>query len=309
METQTKVARTERQQTLYSDDLSKNIDVQKKLNQHLLRFLGEPETFPQIPTLEESIKFKGMQKSWEKQLDDLNENIERPHGASQFKEWYFHHASRHENLVEELCTFLAHDASITDIAKFFVAEEQVDSKFDDLMALSQLGTSGSVKMTIAENFWDEMGEGNERMVHTTLFQTSVGWMKQQLVESGIKIEDFEYPEVYANANQLLMYGVNREWNPRLIGALGVLEESAPVRFQAMVDGCERLNVPEEVTRYQSIHVHVDENHGEQWFEYVLMGLVDRSDELREEICKGVLNRCTVAVNYYQKVLDILKTGR
>jgi len=45
----------------------------------------------------------------------------------------------------------------------------VDGRFDDLLAMMQVGTSGPAKMEIAGNFWDEMGNGNDAEVHTHLF--------------------------------------------------------------------------------------------------------------------------------------------
>jgi len=50
----------------------------------------------------------------------------------------------------------------------------------------------------------------------------------------------QFPEAYENACMLLMYGIHRHLNPRALGAMGVLEQSASPRFQAMVDGCRRL---------------------------------------------------------------------
>jgi hypothetical protein len=92
----------------------------------------------------------------------------------------------------------------------------------------------------------------------------------------------------------------------LIGALGILEETASERFQAMVDGCERLSVPKNVIQYQSMHVSVDHDHGREWFDGVLKPLVCESKDLMEEICRGVLIRYNIATEYYGKLYEVIK---
>jgi hypothetical protein len=91
--------------------------------------------------------------------------------------------------------------------------------------------------------------------------------------------------------------------------MGVLEQSASPRFQAMVDGCERLSVPEDVIEYQRIHIHVDADHGAEWYENVFIPLVGRSPELLREISLGVATRVRVADAYYNEIWNQMRGVR
>jgi hypothetical protein len=278
-----------------------SLAVQTRLHRHYLSLIAEPEHFAAAPSLPQQQDIERIERAWLAELDARAARYELPESAAQFRDWYFEHAARHTELLAGFTSYLEHRASVSEMALFFAVEEKVDSKFDDLMALAQLGTSGRVKLTIGDNYWDEMGCGDLSLVHTTLFTTSVTWMREQLDARGREKARIELPEVYANANQLLMYGLSRRLAPRLIGALGVLEQTASQRFSAMVRGCTRLGVPADVIAYQRIHVGVDHDHGAEWFEHVLTPLAQRSPELLAEICRGVLTRCDVAVRYYHTV--------
>lgn len=190
-----------------------------------------------------------------------------------------------------------------------MGEELVDSKFDDLMAMVQIGTQGCTKLTIAENYWDEMGHGDLNGVHTRMFEHSAVYMRARLAESGVNRNRLYCSQAFENACILLMYGIHRRLNPRALGAMGVLEQSASPRFQAMVDGCDRLGVPPDVIDYQRVHVHVDADHGAEWFEGVFLPLVHGSPLLLREICLGVATRVRIADGYYQHIWDLMRRLR
>ncbi|EPX56300.1 hypothetical protein D187_007642 [Cystobacter fuscus DSM 2262] len=290
-------------------DALEGLSLQQRLHRHYTSLLAEPECFLETPSLSSMREIHELEDAWLRHLDARSVGFELPSSSARFKDWYFSHVQRHSAATASFTSYLAEQASLSEMAMFFIVEEKVDSKFDDLMALAQLGTSGKVKLTIGDNYWDEMGHGNPRFVHTTMFNTSVTWMREQLQAKGITPSDIEFPEIFTNANQLLMYGLSRRHAPRLIGALGVLEQTASQRFQAMVDGCVRLGVPKDVIAYQSLHVGVDHDHGSQWFDHVLLPLTQRSPLLMEEICRGVLTRCDVATRYYREVEARLVSGR
>ena len=204
-------------------------------------------------------------------------------------------------------TFIAEEARREQIALFFLCEAQVDSKFDDLIALAQVGTSGSVKMAIARNYWDEMGNGRSHLVHTTMFDRSAQYMSQVLSGTRFDVTTIVSPETYANANQLMCYSFYRMFNPRLIGALGILEQCAPRRFAAMIDGCTRVGVPADVVKYQKVHIAIDQKHGDEWLDQVLHPLVNKSTALMHQVCVGALTRFNVATDYYTYVTEALRS--
>ncbi|WP_239312249.1 iron-containing redox enzyme family protein, partial [Frankia sp. Cj3] len=209
-------------------------------------------------------------------------------------------ARNHEQ--PDFCHYLEHEASLPEIALFVAAEELVDGRFDDLVALAQVGLSGAAKMTIAENYWDEMGRGDPSQVHTRLFASSSAYMSSLLAAHGAGIDDLECAEIYENACLLMSYGIHRHLTPRGLGAMGVLEQSASPRFEAMVRGCARAGVPDTAIEYQRLHIHVDADHGKEWLENVLLALAGTSPAVLREICLGVCIRVDVADAYYQMIL-------
>lgn len=228
-----------------------------------------------------------------------------PTNADEFRDWYFDFAAKHE--YRDLCDYLRKDASLLDVGLFMLAEEKVDGRFDDIIALSQIGTSGVTKMTIAHNFWDEMGNGDHDGVHTSMFDHSASWFRNNVVaKHNINPDEIlEFSEVYANACELLMYGLQRRWILRSLASIGLLEQTAPARFSATVDGSHRLGVPTDVVRYQEVHSHVDEDHGREWFDGVFVPIMKANPETVPEVALGVQIRGHVASEFYQRVQENL----
>src|SRR5664280_534485 len=69
--------------------------------------------------------------------------------------------------------WLANEATWPEVVNFLALEGGPDGGFDDLIALCQVGLAGSAKLELAQNFWDEMGDGDPDGVHTTLHQRLV----------------------------------------------------------------------------------------------------------------------------------------
>ena len=66
--------------------------------------------------------------------------------------------------------WLAKEASWDELVQFLAVEGGPDGGFDDLVAVCQLGLSGSAKLELGKNYWDEMGQGDADGVHTLLHQ-------------------------------------------------------------------------------------------------------------------------------------------
>lgn len=279
----------------------------RRLHNHYLSYMAGPESFAAIPTLNTDPEIVAIEQAWLSWEDAQVDTAQLPDDAAAFGEWFEAVARQHTQV--EFCEYLAEEATLEEMALFFMGEELVDSKFDDLMAMVQIGAEGHTKLTIAENYWDEMGEGDISRVHTRMFEHSAVYMRACLERAGVDHELLYCPEAFENACLLLMYGIHRHLTPRALGAMGVLEHSASPRFQAMVDGCERLGVPADVIDYQRIHVHVDADHGAEWVQGVFVPLVGRSPELLREIAFGVATRIRVANGYYGRIWDAMRALR
>ena len=86
-----------------------------------------------------------------------------------FAAWYRATAFAHPLYEHDLYSFVASEATRSQLEWFFRMECAGEAAFDDLVALAQVGTRGEVKMEMASNYWDEMGRGRSHAVHTHLF--------------------------------------------------------------------------------------------------------------------------------------------
>lgn len=288
-------------------DMDIRLALMRRLHQHYTAYLGCPTTFERMPRLNADPRIIQIEEEWCLWEDAQVDTGRLPAGPAEFEDWFRAVSAAH--VQPEFCRYIAQEATLEEVALFFLAEELVDGRFDDLVALVQLGSAATPKLVMAENYWDEMGEGALERMHTRLFEHSARYMRSRLADRGIDAAGLHCAEVYENACLVLMYGIHRHLVPRALGALGLMEHSAPPRFQAMVDGCTRLGVPADVIEYQRIHVHVDEDHGSEWLDNVLGPLARQSPAALREICFGVLTRERVANAYYERVWQQMKAIR
>jgi hypothetical protein len=274
----------------------------RELHQHYLKFFTPPTQSLAVTDLDASERIVQIETRWNRYEE------ERAHAAApslpttfdEFGDWFFAIAQEHE--YPEVCDYLANDASLLDIALLVLAEAKVDSRFDDIMALAQVGSSGLTKMTIARNYWDEMGNGNDEGVHTTLFDRTSDWMRDHVaIPRGIDLGILEFAEAYGNAAELLMYNLRRRYILRGLASIGLLEQSAPARFAATVAGCRRLGVPDHVATYQLIHASIDQDHSREWFDGVFTPIMKQNPDAIAEVALGVVIRGNVASAFFRKV--------
>ena len=72
------------------------------------------------------------------------------------------------DLVPPLYEWLADEATIEELREYLSVEGGPDGGFDDLVAACQIGMDGIAKLELAQNYWDEMGNGRLDRVHTEL---------------------------------------------------------------------------------------------------------------------------------------------
>lgn len=280
---------------------------QQELNGFYLRQLLPPSRCEQTPQADENSVFQACELRWNLYEESRLDLTTLPTTAAEFSEWYLQLHRRHRAEIAPFFEYLANDASIEEMALYISLEEQVDGRFDDVIALAQLGMVGDMKLALAENFWDEMGLGRLDDMHTGLFAKSATYMRQFLRD--VDIASMIPMEALKNGNLLLMYALNRNFAARLLGALTILEHTAPYRFSRTVRGLRRLEMPAEVIYYHDLHIEVDANHGKQLIERVLKPLVEESPSALHEVCIGCLIRYNVAVDYYKGLEKAMATLR
>lgn len=287
--------------TLDCNDLA----AQTELNRFYLREIAGPERYAAFPTAAEYEPVYAFEKAWNAFEEARLDLTGLPTDADGFKAWYGKLHRVHRQDVSAFFEHIANSATPEELAFYIGMEEQIDGRFDDVIALAQLGMSGDMKLALAENFWDEMGLGRLDDMHTLMFVRSAAHMRTFLERHGIDMAAYVPAAALKNGNLLMMYALRRQYTPRLLGALAILEHTAPYRFAKSVVGLRRIGMPEDVVRYHEMHIKIDANHGLQLFNRVLMPLIAQNPGMLREICIGCLIRYRVAIDYYRGIEQTL----
>ncbi|MEV0280249.1 iron-containing redox enzyme family protein [Streptomyces sp. NPDC050610] len=200
--------------------------------------------------------------------------------------------------------FIRDRATTDDLRNYVIQESVVDGRFDDLLAMMQVGTSGDAKMEIAENFWDEMGNGDPAQVHTHLFN-------QIFRVFDIPARELER-SLTANAllsgNLAVLLCRYRHLYPEAVGFLGMTEWLAPERFVHVVHAWERLGLPDVGIVYHKLHITIDSRHAAGWFHNVVVPAA-ASERMRRAIARGTLWRLNSSARYLDERMPELAAHR
>ncbi|GAC1327727.1 MAG: hypothetical protein NVSMB13_14260 [Mycobacteriales bacterium] len=157
--------------------------------------------------------------------------------------------------------WLARDADWEQVVHFLALEGGPDGGFDDLIAHCQVGLSGSAKVELAQNYWDEMGNGDLSRVHTVLHDGLVAAIDMpRIARTDQPVESLERVALG------YLFATNRWLQPEMIGALGLLELQAGPRCRLVLQAFDRLGAPEAAYPFYVEHAEVDPRHGKDWLE-------------------------------------------
>jgi hypothetical protein len=193
--------------------------------------------------------------------------------------------------------FIRNHADASNLRTYMIQESVVDGRFDDLLALMQVGTSGTAKMEIANNFWDEMGNGRPGEVHTYLFNK----IFEVFDVSADELEKSLTATALLSGNLAVMLCRSRNRYPEAVGYLGMTEWLVPDRFVQVVHAWERLGLPEVGVVYHRLHITVDSQHAAGWFHNVVKPAAD-NPRMRAGIARGTLWRLNSSARYLDERL-------
>ena len=185
---------------------------------------------------------------------------------------------------DSLFPWLAQTASFDQMCWFMEQEVAGEAGFDDLVAMTQVKMPTQAKLEMARNYWDEMGRGAAKGMH--------GPMLEQLADHfGIspKIET-TVDESLALGNMMMALATNRAFAFHSVGALGVIEMTAPGRAALVTQGLDRLGVPKKQSHYFALHAVLDVKHSDAWNKEVLTPLVAEDPRRARAIGEGALLR-------------------
>ena len=217
-----------------------------------------------------------------------------PTEACAFITWFETQQQEGPGQNDALFPWLAGGASLEQFRWYLCQEVAGEAGFDDLTAFVQVKLPQRIKLELARNYWDEMGRGNAKGMH--------GPMLARLVEAlnlSPTIDD-TVSESLALANAMTAMATHRDYVWHALGALGVIELTAPGRSAAVAAGLKRLGVPPKDRLYFDLHAILDVKHSEGWKAEALVPAVAEEPKRARAIAEGALMRLWCGARCFER---------
>jgi Iron-containing redox enzyme len=207
-----------------------------------------------------------------------------PSNVNDFIDWFEELKNTGPGQGDPLFPWLAETASREDMLWFLTQEVAGEAGFDDLLAMTQVKMPVTAKLEMARNFWDEMGRGRDTAMHGPLLERLATYL-----EIDAKPE-YVISESLALGNAMLALARSRRYCFQSIGALGVIEMTAPTRACFVDAGLKRLRIPAKKRLYFTLHAVLDIKHSECWNREVVRSLVEQDPRCAHAIGEGAIIR-------------------
>jgi hypothetical protein len=217
-----------------------------------------------------------------------------PTGAAAFVRWFETLQSDGPGQDDPLFPWLAEQASLEQIRWYLQQEAAGEAGFDDLTAYTQVKLPQRIKLELARNYWDEMGRGNAKGMH--------GPMLHRLVEAldlNPTIETTVW-ESLTLANAMTAMATRRDYAWHALGALGVIELTAPGRSAAVASGLKRLGVSAKDRLYFDLHAVLDVKHSAAWNTEAIAPAVEEDPRRARAIAEGALIRLNCGARCFER---------
>ena len=202
---------------------------------------------------------------------------------------------------DPLFPWLAQEASVDDMRWFLHQEVAGEAGFEDLVALAQLKLADRPKLELARNYWDEMGRGNASGMHGPM-------LSRRAVSLDLTALDIPVVwESLALGNIMLGLAANRRYAYHAIGALGVIELTAPGRAACVNAGLKRLGIASDARHYFALHATLDVKHSAAWNAEAIAPLVAADPNTARAMAEGALLRLEAGRRCYASYREHLWT--
>jgi hypothetical protein len=185
---------------------------------------------------------------------------------------------------DPLFPFLAKQATLEQMKWFLQQEVAGEAGFDDLLALTQVKMPEQAKLEMARNFWDEMGRGFAKGMHGPMLARLAEYFELTPQPEAVVSESL------ALGNTMIALARHRRYAFHSVGALGVIEMTAPTRAGFVDRGLRRLGVPAKKRHYFALHAVLDVKHSQAWNREVVRSLVAEDSRRARAIGEGALMR-------------------
>lgn len=212
----------------------------------------------------------------------LTSNI--PDDADGFIAWFEELKESGPGQGDALFPWLAGQASVEQMKWFLFQEVAGEAGFEDLLALTQVKMPVQAKLEMARNFWDEMGRGWAKGMHGPMLERLASYFDLAPTPETV------VPESLALGNTMIALASHRRYAYHSVGALGVIEMTAPTRAGHVDQGLRRLGIPAKRRHYFAVHAILDVKHSEAWNREVLRPLVAEDPRRAQAIGEGAVMR-------------------
>jgi len=226
-------------------------------------------------------------------LADMPERLE------DFMQWFEALKESGPGQNDRLFPWLASTASMEEMKWFLTQEVAGEAGFEDLTALTQVRLPGRPKLEMARNYWDEMGRGNPKGMHGPLLQA----ISDKLALS--RDPTTTVWEALALANAMAGMACNRRYAYHSVGALGIVELTAPGRAAMVNAGLKRLGLAPDDRHYFSLHSVLDIQHSKSWNAEVIEPLVKDDPAVARAIAEGAVIRLQRGAACFQRYREVL----
>ena len=195
---------------------------------------------------------------------------------------------------DPLFPWLAETANRDELRWFFEQEAAGEAGFDDLVAYTQVKLPAQAKLELARNYWDEMGRGAAKGMHGPMLDTLVETLA---VDPAIETTVWES---LALANAMTAMATSRRYAWHSVGALGVIELTAPGRSALVAKGLRRIGLSDRERRYFDLHAVLDIKHSADWNREALVPLVAEDPRRATAIAEGALIRLNAGARCFAR---------
>jgi len=220
-----------------------------------------------------------------------------------FVQWFEALATTGPGQEHSLFDWLEHDASLPQMRWFLTQEAAGEAGFEDLLAYTQVKLPTRPKLECARNFWDEMGHGKESAMHAQMLDHMV-----RELDLKPSLQSTVWQSL-ALANTMLGLATTRRYAYHAIGALGVIELTAPGRVRKISTGMRRLGLNGRLRAYFDLHAALDVSHARAWIREVIRPLVEADPACGQFIAEGALMRLECGQRCFERYNAELRPNR
>jgi hypothetical protein len=213
-----------------------------------------------------------------------DEAAKAPTDVEGFLEWFEGLKATGPGQGDALFPWLANEADADQLRWFFEQEAAGEAGFDDLVAMTQVKLPVRPKLELARNYWDEMGHGTEKGMHGPMLDALVETLQvKPVIENTVA-------ESLALANAMTAMATTRRYAWHSVGALGVIELTAPGRAALVAEGLKRVGLSAKEARYFTVHAVLDIKHSEDWNREAIRPAVAEDPRRATAMAEGALIR-------------------